>query len=202
LQNRSLITSYCRSTTPLADFIFNQNLVNDVAQRRVVVFVGSGVSAGAMTRSQSGIKDWIAFLSHAKSKLTNQDDKILVERLIADKDPLLACEVLKESMEPSEWADLLYQEFSQIGEPSALHKALVKLNQRITLTTNFDKLLENTWHQADERRTHYPQVINKISDDIFKIFKEERSFIIKIHGTIDDPEALIFAKADYAKRAF
>ena len=186
----------------MTDPIFNRDLVNDVARGRVVVFVGSGVSASAKTRGGKSIRSWEAFLKHAASHVEAVSDRSLINELISGKDYLMACEILKESLASQAWADLIYEEFSQVGEPSDLHKAIVSLDQRIILTTNFDKLLENTWPQTSGLSTHYPQVVSNISSDIFKIYKEDKKVIVKLHGTIDDPEGMVFAKADYVKKAF
>jgi hypothetical protein len=155
-----------------------------------------------MTRAGNRIRDWENFLRHAASRIDVDADRSLIDRLINEKEYLMACEILKESHDPNIWADLIYNEFSQVGKPSELHKAIVKLDQKIILTTNFDKLLESTWPEISSSSTHHPQVLSSISSDTFKIYKEDRNFIIKLHGTIDDPEGMVFAKADYAKKAF
>lgn len=180
---------------------FNPDLVNDAARRRLVIFAGSGVSASARTRQGNSIRDWTGFLQLAVTKITDKNDKILVQKAIIDKDYTLACELAKASIEADEWSTLVYNEFSQVADPSELHKSLISLDQRIVITTNFDKLIENTWSNLSGG-TRYPTLLTDINGDVFQILKNERDYIIKIHGTVDVPESMIFDKTDYAKRVF
>jgi hypothetical protein len=182
---------------------FNADLIEDVAQRRLVIFAGAGVSASAKTRSGAPIKDWPKFLDHAADTLASGEAKDLAKRLVRERDYLMACEIIKRDVDdPARWSDLLHQEFSMVGDPSELHRAIANLRQRVTVTTNFDKLLENTWAAAGAPGDLYPVVFSKLTPDSFKLFRDEKDYIIKIHGSIDDPESLIFARGDYSKHAF
>lgn len=182
---------------------FNADLVDDVAARRVVIFAGSGLSASAQTRSGARMKDWPGFLKFAAERLVTGDTLALAKRLIAEHDYLMACEVIKQGVEDlGRWRDLLYAEFSMIGDPSELHKAIVSLNQRVIITTNFDKLIENTWSSVNGRAHHYPVVASEVKPEIFRLFRDDKDYIVKIHGSIDDPDNIIFARTDYSKLAF
>lgn len=181
--------------------IFSKELVDDAARRRLVLFAGSGVSASARTRQGNRIRDWATFLMHATMKIADENDKAVVKKAIADKDYTLACELVKASIETQEWTNLVHDEFSHVGIPSELHKALISLNQRIIITTNFDKLIENTWSDLSGG-SRYPDLLTDINDNAWEALKNDRDYIIKIHGTVDLPETMIFDRTDYAKKAF
>lgn len=183
----------------MAVFALNADLVNDLAKQRVVLFLGSGVSASASTNAGKKIKQWEAFLRFCAGEVEDVDAKALAIRLISDKDFLLACEVLRRRLD-AKWGELLHDEFAQIATPSALHHALVALDQRIVVTTNFDKLLESAFDQSGS--THHPQVISRLSADAFKMLRDDRRYLVKLHGSIDDPDSFIFTKAEYIERAF
>lgn len=181
--------------------LFNADLVDDLARQKVVLFLGAGVSSSAATRAGSPMKGWSAFLNEA---CRNIDPLIAAEvsQLVADKDYLLACEILQ-TVHAEEWPNLVMAEYGQSAEPSPLHRALVLLDQRIILTTNFDKLLEAVWDNKFGNASHYPIVINGIPDKAFGILKDHgRRYIIKIHGTIDDAENVVFSRSQYVKSAF
>lgn len=139
---------------------FNQDLINDLAKRKVVLFLGSGVTSSAIARSGQRVKGWPAFLRHAASLIENTNIRNHVLIRIERDDFLLACEVIKSNIDPDRWKTLLYEEFAQIAEPSELHKFILRLNQRIILTTNFDKLIENTFAIVNPDATRYPVTIN------------------------------------------
>ena len=125
---------------------FNADLVNDIANRRVVVFVGAGASKWAKTNDEQGFKDWFGFLEYASKSASPKIQKLVKERLEA-KDFLIASELLKTSL-AERWTGILEAEYQKAAETSRLHKAIISLNQRIIVTTNFDKLIENSWNEA------------------------------------------------------
>ena len=179
---------------------FNADLVEDLAKKRVVLFLGAGVSASSKTRSGKPIRQWEAFLRDTADFIGSADLKKLIVERIESKDFLIAAELLKGELK-HRWSDALRDEFGQVGEASSLHKAIIELRQRIIITTNFDKLLEGAWSSLN-MDTHYPQVLTKIDNNIFKIFRDNHSYIIKLHGTIDDETSMVFTKSEYSEKAF
>jgi hypothetical protein len=182
--------------------MFNADLIEDLANKRVVLFIGSGVSASGVTRSGSRIRLWDSFLDYASSRLGDEERRQLAKSYLQDKNYLFAAEVIKNSLSNTDWAHLIQDEFGQIADPSDLHRAIVSLDQRIIVTTNFDKLLENAWADPLARVTHFPQVITRLDTSAFKILRESGSYLVKLHGTVDDPESIVFTQSDYTKHAY
>lgn len=180
----------------------NPDLIEDVARRRTVLFLGSGVTASARTRSGARIRQWDEFLRYVAEKVVDENLRALVVRLVGEKDYLLACELVRDALGREVWQEELRNEFAQAGEVSNLHRAIISLNQRIIITTNFDKLIESAWQDCNPTATHYPQIFSKISDDVFRVMRDNRDYIVKLHGSIDDPDDMIFAKSDYNKNAY
>jgi len=181
--------------------VFNSDLLGDLARQRVVLFLGAGVSASAVTAKGGKIAGWPAFLNAMAAKV-EEPLKTQVESLINSKDFLLACELLQSNL-ADDWEQLVSEEFGQVAEPSSLHRALLQLRQRIILTTNFDKLLEMAWGASGQGGTHYAKVISKIDADIFKVLKShDSSYLLKIHGSVDDAQTLIFSRSEYIRMAF
>ncbi|MGN6738664.1 SIR2 family protein [Dyella sp.] len=183
----------------MSSFQVNADLIDDLAKQRVVLFLGSGVSASAITKSGVRIKQWRAFLEWCASFLPEARAQGLVTKLLEGQDYLLACEVLRRGLSDT-WGELLHREFGQIADPSPLHGAIVGLDQRIMVTTNFDKLIESAIEQSGS--THYPKVVNKLSADAFKMLRDDGRYLVKMHGSIDDPETFIFTKSEYIAKAF
>lgn len=148
------------------------------------------------------MRQWIPFLRMAASKVDIQRKRDRILSVIEGGDPLLACELIRRTMRSDDWRSLLRDEFGQVADPSELHRAILSLDQRITITTNFDKLLENAWASVKKNATHFPIVINSLDENVFRSLRDNESYIIKIHGSIDDIETLVFAKSDYNKYAF
>jgi hypothetical protein len=180
---------------------FNPDLVDDLAREKVVLFLGAGVSASAVTAAGGRIAGWADFLSKL-CDLCSDPLKTQATQLIQKKDYLLACEVLQSAL-ADEWEKHLTTEFGQKASPSTLHEAIVGLRQRIILTTNFDKLLEISVESIEKTSTHYPKVISSIDDNVFKVPKDHPTrYIIKIHGTVDNISTLVFSRSEYIRLAF
>ena len=123
----------------------------------------------------------------------------MVKDRLRAKDFLIASELLKKSI-TEKWLSILEAEFQQAADTSRLHKAIISLDQRIIVTTNFDKLIENAWNEGNI--TRYPNVISNIDQQVFKLFRNDESYLIKIHGTIDDSRNIVFDKTSFQRKAF
>ncbi len=182
-------------------YSLNADLLDDLARQKVVLFLGAGVSASATTHGGGRIKGWEDFLrslcSEVNSTTANQ-----VGELLDKKDYLLACEILQKALSDS-WERHVSQEFGQMAEPSQLHEAIVGLDQRIIITTNFDKLIEMSWGNKIGTSTHLPKIVPQIDANIFNLLKDHSGrYLVKIHGTVDNPDTLIFSRSEYIRLAF
>ncbi len=179
--------------------MFNADLVDDVARRRFVLFVGAGASKWASPAGGGTFKDWVQFLKAAEAKLADRRLRKIVAGLIKDREYLLASEILKSALD-GEWTTLLTREFQQAADVSRLHASLISLEPRIVITTNFDKLIENAW--AASPSSHYPTVLSKIDAGAFRIFRNDERYLIKLHGSIDQPSEITFDKTSYQRDAY
>lgn len=71
--------------------LINANLALDLAKRRVVLFLGSGVSASAKTRTNKRVKQWEEFLLFCSKKLKTPKQRV-VQQYIKERDFLMAAE--------------------------------------------------------------------------------------------------------------
>jgi DNA polymerase elongation subunit (family B) len=76
--------------------------------------------------------------------------------------------------------------------PSKFHDTLLRLNPDIIVTTNYDKILERA--SASGYKVH-----DYASTAIGRLVRSGQPLIIKIHGSIDDPDGIILTRADYAR---
>ncbi len=181
---------------------FNPDLVDDLARQRVVLFLGSGVSSSAQTATGSKIKGWHDFLQSALDRVEPMELQDQVRDLLGKRDYLLASELLQQHLQEA-WDTLVTDEFTQMAQPSALHEALIALDQRLIFTTNFDKLVESCWVSRIGASTHLSTVISRIDDSSFRILKDHSGkYLVKIHGTVDDPSTMIFSRSEYIRLAF
>lgn len=181
--------------------MFNSDLVRDLAEDKVVLFLGAGVSASSLIDGAPAFKGWPDFLKEAAKSRSEQLRSQVVE-LISSKDYLLACQLLQDDYE-EQWQDLITAEYGKAAEPSALHRSLMTLKQRLILTTNFDKLIESAWSQYMSAGSRSFKVISTIDEGVFRVLKDyETPYLIKIHGSVDNTASLVFSRSEYIRLAF
>lgn len=179
---------------------FTPDLLDDFLKNKVAIFLGAGVSAGVATRSGESIRTWAKFLTDTSLKISNEQKAKEILELIGGGEYLFACEMLKENI-GDQWEGILKEEYEKIGELSELQEVILKLEPRIIVTTNFDLFIENQWSRFNKSQTHHLQVRNGISADCFSVFRDEKPYLIKLHGSINIPESMIFSLSDYAEKA-
>lgn len=184
----------------MASIQFTPDLLEDFVRGRVAIFLGAGVSAGVNTRTGNPIKTWANFLQSTADKLSDKRIKEEVENLVIQGDYLFACEILKEHLN-DRWEATLKDEFEKIGNPSRLQEVILSLGTRVTITTNFDLFIESHWEKFNPEATHHLQVKNGVSPDCFSIFRDDKPYLIKLHGSINHTESMIFSLSDYAAKA-
>ena len=114
------------------DVSYNQDLVNDIANKRIVLFVGAGASKWAQPRDGARFKDWKEFLLYAAEYISKPDLRGVVSDRVNAGDYLIASELIKDCLDDG-WSDLLTAEFMRAADVSRLHAALISLNQRIII---------------------------------------------------------------------
>lgn len=178
---------------------FNVDLLDDLARQKVVLFIGAGTSKSAKPRGGGSFKNWAEFLTDANVHVKDTKIQAIIKDRIKYKDFLIASEILKKNL-GERWVELITSEFQQAAKTSRLHKALIGLDQRIIVTTNFDKLIETAWSDSLPKR--HPTVISSVNHKVFRLFRNDEPYLIKLHGTIDAPESIVFDKTSYQREAF
>ena len=171
-----------------------RDLISDLARRRTVLFLGSGISRNSTSSSGRQPKTWLAFLEFL-SQTTNPNRH--VKALIKEKDYLTACEVLKKAIGRDVFHQQLKDEFlNPAYQHAPIHEAIFKLDSRIVATPNFDKIYES---YANHTAGGSIIVKHHFDPDIAEAIRGTARVILKVHGTIDSPERMIFTRKEYAE---
>ncbi len=169
-------------------------LIEMLAKRRCVVFLGAGVSNNSVSATGARPPTWSDFLNDAFTAC--QNPKAHIRAYLKSGDYLSACDIIREKLD-DEWTNLLRQSFVQPGYlPAAIHEHLFNLDVRIYVTPNFDKIFDRHAMQASGGTIS----IKSYSDeDVSSIARGQGRYILKIHGDIDNPQRLIFTRKQYAE---
>lgn len=173
-------------------------LIDSLARRKCVIFIGSGVSANSKNEGGVSPKTWEDLLATMKDKITNDKIKKEIDKLISEKNYLTACGILTHELKTHDYIDTLEKEFSEPHFNHAkIHEFILNLDSRIIITPNFDSIYDtyarSTMHGDVKIKTH------KEHDDILDSIRTNKYLIIKMHGTIESPKDLIFSQQQYAE---
>ncbi|EIW19589.1 MULTISPECIES: SIR2 family NAD-dependent protein deacylase [Pelosinus] len=169
------------------------DLIEDLALRRCIIFLGSGVSATAQNSSQERPKAWKEFLLTASELIANKKDKVHTKRLIKEGNYLLALQCIYDSIGNNQYFTLLQSEFlTPRFEPSDVHKDIVDIDPKIAITTNFDKIYDKACFSDAHTIITYDQ-----HEGLINNLRSDQRLVIKAHGTIDAIQNMIFTKREY-----
>lgn len=177
------------------------HLVERVSQRSFVLVVGAGISAGCQNPSGAHPPGWGDLL------------KSLIPRFAGGTAARAACRSMLEAREYLDLAERLllsaqsnakerdfYAAISDATDgqtggnliPSSVHDQLTNLEPRIIVTTNYDKLLERA--TLNGYGVH-PYSSATLGSEV----RGGRDVIVKLHGSVDEPQNIILSRSDYAR---
>lgn len=173
------------------------SLINDLADGRCVVFLGSGISNNAKNAAGQRPKTWRTLLEKAAGEVVDAKRKKIINDCLKRYDYLMACELVKTALGDDRFNDLLRDEFqTPMFLPADIHKDIFNLDAPVVITPNFDKIYDT--YVTTEAHGTIP-ILNYNSDDIIDHIRSGKPIVLKIHGTIDERRKLIFSKKDYAR---
>ena len=172
-------------------------LVKDIARRRSVVVIGSGVSRHA-TGNDGVTKPpvWKQFLLEAGGKIGRADQTEHIFRAIEQGDLLHACEWLKLRYD-EEWTRFLRSKFYEPRYCAGkLHELIAMLDSRIVFSLNFDDIYENKAREVNENSLFLKHYYDA---DVCEFLRGDDRYVVKVHGNLSSPATLIFTQQDYAQ---
>lgn len=167
---------------------YPRELAADLKDGVVVPLVGAGLSI------PSNLPTWPQLIEQLLDELQSEDEvKRLRERfregsLGATAVPeLYALFKAKHSL-----LAFIKRKLGKAVVPNEYHRLVCDLRARTLLTTNFDNLIEDA-HNARG------QGVNKIwKNEQLAFYNEHQAVqVVKIHGTIEDIDTVVFSKSDY-----
>lgn len=173
-------------------------LIEDIAKRKTVLYLGSGVSANSQNDVGKRPATWKQFLQdilvQRAAKLTYA--KNTIDLLLKKDDYLMACEVIVNIIGDRDFGELAATEFRRAGyHPSEVHKTIFSLDSKIIITPNIDKIYD----QYALSSSNGTVIIKNYTDNIAKHLRSPDYLIIKAHGTTDDTENMVFTHGQYSR---
>jgi hypothetical protein len=174
-----------------------EDLVHDIAARRSVLFLGAGVSRNAENEHGVHPREWTDFMRHLAGRVEDLTQRAEVELCVNDGDLLTACELALKYLTTANFRTEMIREFSGNGyRPAQIHDDLSRVDSRLVMTTNFDRLYES---RANQLQNNTVITKNYYDPDVADVFRRQDRVVLKVHGSVDSLQNVVFSRSQYAK---
>jgi NAD-dependent SIR2 family protein deacetylase len=165
-----------------------QSLLDEFKSHRVILFVGSGLSVNA------GLPLWRDLLNRLKDSLRLNRTE---EAFFTGLDPPRQAQYMYDARGKPEVIQAIrdiFQRAERPSPPSPIHSTITTLPINTIVTSNWDQLLERQF-------AHDHISLDTIWRDTQLSTTTTRKTLIKMHGTIEDPDSIVFSEDDYYRFA-
>ncbi|OAD45436.1 SIR2 family protein [Polaribacter atrinae] len=180
---------------------FPSEMLESFKKKSSIFFIGAGISMDA------GLPSWGKLISDLIDLASKQpwcgEDKIReYKKLLKDGNNfLLLAEELK-----SELGSIFYNYIESIFgqpdiKPTPTMESILKVKSNIILTSNYDRLIENTYTKLNGYPP--PTFTYSQSREIANNYWKEKFFVLKAHGdAFSDVQGIILSQRDYRKTLY
>lgn len=116
-----------------------------------------------------------------------------------EEGPLDCAQLFRQTVGEASYREFLVAQFDSSRQsfirPTPSHAALVQLDLPLIFTTNYDELIEAAYLEAGQ------QLRVSVTEEHFKARRAEapERHLVKLHGSIDQPESIVLTRSDYAR---
>ncbi|AXN52193.1 hypothetical protein MMRN_51880 [Mycobacterium marinum] len=175
---------------------WSQSLLTEIAERRCVVVLGAGASASSANASGSRPDNWESFLKKGLQRVDSEDDRKAAEEQLAKGAFLDAAQILVDSLDSADFGMFLRRELEDPGyQPSELHKLVLRIDPKIVITTNYDRIYESLVSVGPAAAGY--NVCRYYEDHLVNDLRSNRRLIIKAHGCVSNPQKIVLTRMQY-----
>ncbi|WP_454684488.1 SIR2 family protein [Ancylobacter moscoviensis] len=169
------------------------SLAREIAERRVLIFVGAGISKLAYDEFPT----WKQLLTKLSADLAKRKDKELIKTLLRQGRALDAAQIIHDLRSAADLSAQLRGIFQIRPTPThEIYRDLLDMDPKTIITTNYDELLEFNFTNYSNDRDAYSVSLHNQQKLLNDIRSPIRS-ILKIHGCISDPSTVILDRSSY-----
>jgi len=155
-------------------------IADEIINKRLTIFVGAGCSISA------GLPSWGDLIHDIR-----KESKIKT----FEKDLLMIATLLEKKIGYLPFREKIISRLKKFPSSTTIHQSLAKLDVNLFITTNYDHLLEDVFHEEGI----IPGII--IHDKDIPTINPTVKTIVKLHGDIDSATSIIISSIDYHKYA-
>lgn len=172
------------------------SLVEELADRRAIIVMGAGASAGAFDQSNNSPPTWPKLLSSLGEHIKESTDQQFVESLVQEKRFLDAAQIIVDKIDMADFSRVIKEMLKKPKfEPSEFHKNIYEIDPKIVVTTNYDEIYENYCKKVSDENSH--NVCKYYETHILNDIRSPTRCIVKAHGCVSDPARIILSRSSY-----
>ena len=175
-------------------------LIEELAARRCVIFLGAGASAGCKTvgTDPKSPPNWGQLLEGLKSIARDKDSLEIVDDLIAKEKYLDAAEILFGSTNRADFSAYIRDVMAVPRyQQSSIHESILTIDPKIVVTTNYDDIYDNYCRSGQESGLY--NVCKYYESHLVSDLRSPVRQIVKAHGCISDPSKMVLTRSQYFK---
>lgn len=170
-------------------------LVRELADRRVLLFIGAGISKAA----SPAMPTWGQLLTGLSAKLAKKSDQKVVTQLIRQNSLLDAAQVISDGVGRADINAKLREKFQPNSTPHHdVYQNILSLDLKTIITTNYDEFIEKNFEYYSGGNIAY-SLCRYTSDDLLEHLRSPSRLIVKVHGCITEPGKIILDRYSYFK---
>lgn len=174
---------------------WHDSLVRELADRRVLLFIGAGLSKAALP----AMPTWGELLGGLSKKLAKKTDQRLVLQLIKQNSLLDAAQIISDGVVKADINSKLREIFQPNATPhNDLYKKILSLDLKTIVTTNYDEFLEKNFDHYSGGNAAY-SVCRYTSTDLLEHLRSPSRLVVKVHGCITEPGKVVLDRSSYFK---
>lgn len=168
-------------------------LIRAARERKLVLFVGSGLS------SMAGYPTWPQLIDRLVSDAERAPNARTegLDAIKARGDYLMLAEFARVTLGAYTYTEILKEEVGHPLAPTAAHRLIAATDYRGIITTNYDRLLEIT---ITQERSWAPNTFTHEGYSAMgaALFNPEL-FLFKLHGDLSSPGSIVLSTRDYER---
>jgi hypothetical protein len=196
------VTGCCQS-------VFDPDVVRDIKEsiytlRRCILVAGAGLSAQACSTDGShpplwagllkGMVEWCVHYGFAEATHAQQIDALIEANYLLDAGQEIEELFREKSLEQQCLREVLKCNEVMVRDA---HSCIARIPFRAYLTTNYDNLIETAYSQVAGRSI--TRFYERSIDSVLEEYREARTFILKLHGDVDDAASIILGDRGYER---
>ncbi|MGP5211895.1 SIR2 family protein [Psychrobacter alimentarius] len=175
-------------------------LIEELAARRCVIFLGAGASAGCKTVdvNPQSPPNWEQLLEGLKGIAKDKDSLVVVDDLIIKEKYLDAAEILFASTNSADFTAYMRQILvAPKYQPSSIHESILAIDPKIVITTNYDVIYDN--YCISGQGSGLYNVCKYYESHLVSDLRSPVRQIVKAHGCITNPAKMVLTRSQYFK---